>query len=338
MTNALTTESKLAAALTEIAQLRAELATRRSFIAGAADHAAGKFFGFGGQGSLRRDALLTLIAAAGMDADMAPGVKSAHAQAGEAVARLNGRGFVVRTDKARSTRDANGQEIPRTWKARWIVAQQSGSGFTTVGTVALTLEGKLEFSTGFTPGLAAGISGDFETLVAGAVYDATDISSWLRTIFAQQFRGVLVGSNWYVRSRNVENAERLCSTLAETWGRNWLLPAVPMIASDELSEGIVQSFVADASIVMDQFACERDATDESGKVIGIGKRRAAGMLSQVRDLIERCAGFAIMFGEKRTSDVKRKLVAIAEEIQSETDDISTRFGLIFDELARDAAR
>lgn len=328
------TARKLEAATVEIAQLKRQLATQRGYIAGASQHAAGKFFGFGGQGSLKRGALLGIIASCGLDADIAPGVKSAHAQAGDAVGKLNGRGYVVRTDKARP-----GTGEPRTWKARWIVGRQSGSGFDTIGRVMLSMEGKLEFSSSFPVDVAAGIRADFETAVAGEVYDATDVSSWLRSVMVLVFRGVSVGGNYYVRTKHADAAERLCTTLSKTWGRSWLLPAVPMVASDELSEGIVQSFIADADAVMDTFITERDAIDpETKKKIGIGKRRAAGLLSQVREMIERCAGFASMFGERRTAEVKRKLVSIAEEIQASTDDISTRFGLIFEELARDTSR
>lgn len=336
MTNTLSIENQLAIATAEIAHLKAQMGLQRSFIVGADQHAEGKFFGFGGQGSMRRDFLLSVIAKAELPSDIAPGVKSAHAQAGEAVTRLNSRGYVVRSDKARAQRDANGVEIPRTWRARWIIGQQIAGGFTTCGYVMLVESGegdektgKLEFSADLPASIAAGIRADFEALVADRMYDATDISTWLRGRFAHDFKGVLVGANWYVRAKHVDDAERLCMALSATWGRNWLLPAVPMIASDELASGIVASFVADAAAMFDDFACRRD--DEEVKM---QRATATKFLARVRELMERAAGFSAMFGDSRTATVKARLVAIANEIQASTSDVFTSNAKLFDAAAK----
>lgn len=325
---------QLAKAEETIAALKRNAINTRTYVAGAKSVAEGIFLGFAGLGQVTRAQLLRIVEESGLPAEWAPAAKSAHAQAGKAVGALNGRGYIVRSDKSRAAKDANGRDIPRSWKARWIIGQQVGSTFPAVATATLTVEGKLVVEGG--SGAVASVTQEFEALCAADTYASTDITQWLSGVMAQRFRGVKLGGNWYVRARNAEAAERLCTRLSKAWGREWLLPAVPMAASDELAIGISRSFTADARAVLAMYREERDAKDENGKVIGIGARRAATLHSEIRELAERAVGFAAMLGEKHVATIRAELAAVANEIDESTDGMVQRFELIFDELARDA--
>jgi hypothetical protein len=60
------------------------------------------------------------------------------------------------------------------------------------------------------------------------------------------------------------------------------------------------------------------------------------ILAKLRELMERCVGFAALLGTERIASLRAQIVAASEEIESTVDGMSLRFGAIFDELARDA--
>lgn len=310
-------------------------------VAGARTNASGIFLGFNGLGSLTRAELAAVIAAANMPAEWLPAAKSAHAQAGRIVGALSRNGYIVRaarvpvkTGKPQSTEE-------RGWVARWNVGQAvlgsqvGGSYGTTLLVATLTIGGELKLEG--REDLALTVRADFDAACAAEVYAAADVTSWLQSQLIGRFRAAPVGGNWYVRRKYAVGAEALCSALAKTWGRNWLLPAIPMVTTDELCAGLVKNFADEVDVVLASYRKELADAQSHGET-EIGTRRATTLLGEVRVLAERAVGFASMFGDRHMMTLREKLCAAADEITQSIDDISQRFSLIFDELRRDAAR
>jgi hypothetical protein len=322
-----------------IARLEAKAKLAANVVAGAKVDAAGIFTGFGGLNPLTRAELAAAVADAGCRAEIMPAAKSAHAQAGRAVAALNAMGYVVRAARV-PKHDPKDQTIVRSWRAKWTVSAASaaanvGEAFGHVLLVAtlttddrLVLEGRED--------LTARVRTDFETACAGEIYAAADVSAWLCGVLVSEYRAARVGGNWYVRARYAVEAERLCTSLSKKWGRDWLLPAIPMATTEQLCAGLVANFIREANAVGDAYdtECSKLATEKKQ----MGSKRAATLLGEVRSLAERATSFASMFGESHLAELRTRLAAIGNKIAESTDGIAIRFENIFDELRRDAAR
>lgn len=310
-------------------------------VAGARTNASGIFLGFGGLGSLTRAELAAIIAEAGMPAEWLPAPKSAHAQAGRIVGNLSRHGYIVRAARVpvRAGKPQTTEE--RGWVARWNVGQaqlgsQVGGTYGTTLLVAslrpggeLHIEGRED--------LALTVRTEYTAACAAETYAAADVSSWLSVTLMGRFRAAAVGGNWYVRRRYAADAEKLCTALSKHWGRNWLLPAIPMVTTDELCQGLVKNFADEVDVVLTAYRTELAEAQKHGDS-EIGARRAATLLGEVRALAERAVGFASMFGDRHMMTLREKLCVAADEIANSVDGISQRFSLIFDELRRDAAR
>lgn len=311
---------------------------RSELVAGAKVDGAGIFLGFGGLGSLTRASIAAVLAEAGLPAEWLPAAKSAHAQAGRAVGELNGLGYIVRAARVAKT-DPVG--VARTWKARWTVgvadsAAVIGGRFgRTVLTV--TLGGGNELRVEGDPGLAARVLSDFNASVEGEIYAAADVTAWLHHTLVSRFRAARVGGNWYVRAKYAVDAERLLTVIARGWGRDWLLPAIPMATSEQLAAGLVKNFAAEADAVLKEYSDELAEAQKHGKG-EIGSKRAQTLHTALKDLAERATGYASMLGDRHVAELRTKLSVAANRIAESVDAISIRFENIFDELARDAAR
>lgn len=310
-------------------------------VAGARTNASGIFLGFNGLGSLTRAELAAVIAAAGMPAEWTPTAKSAHAQAGRIVGNLSRHGYIVRAARVpvKTGKPQSSQE--RGWVARWNVGQAvlgsqvGGSYGTTLLVATLTVGGELKLEG--REDLAVTVRAEFDTACSAEIFGAADVTSWLQATLVGRFRAAAVGGNWYVRRKYAAEAEKLCTALAKTWGRNWLLPAIPMTTTEELCAGLVKNFGEEVDVVLKTYRDELAEAQKHGDS-EIGTRRATTLLGEVRTLAERAVGFASMFGDRHMMTLREKLCAAADEIAGSIDDISQRFSLIFDELRRDAAR
>lgn len=310
-------------------------------VAGARTNASGIFLGFNGLGTLTRAELAAVIAAAGMPSDWLPAAKSAHAQAGRIVGNLSRHGYIVRAARVPVKTGKPQSSAERGWVARWNVGQAvlgstvGGSYGTTLLVATLTVGGTLTLEG--REDLAVTVRTEFDTACSAETYAAADVSSWLSSTLVGRFRAAAVGGNWYVRRKYAADAEKLCTALAKTWGRNWLLPAIPMTTTEELCAGLVKNFAEEVDVVLSTYRAELAEAQKHGDS-EIGSRRATTLLGEVRTLAERAVGFASMFGDRHMMTLREKLCAAADEISGSVDDISQRFSLIFDELRRDAAR
>lgn len=310
-------------------------------VAGARTNASGIFLGFNGLGTLTRAELAAVISAAGMPSDWLPAAKSAHAQAGRIVGGLHRHGYIVRAARIPVKTGKPESTAERGWVARWNVGQAvlgsqvGGSYGTTLLVATLTVGGELKLEG--REDLAVTVRTEFDTACSAETYAAADVTSWLQATLVGRFRAAAVGGNWYVRRKYAADAEKLCTALAKTWGRNWLLPAIPMTTTEELCAGLVKNFAEEVDVVLKTYRDELTEAQKHGDS-EIGSRRATTLLGEVRTLAERAVGFASMFGDRHMVTLREKLCAAADEISGSIDDITQRFSLIFDELRRDAAR
>lgn len=310
-------------------------------VAGARTNASGIFLGFNGLGSLTRAELAAIIADAGMPADWLPAAKSAHAQAGRIVGSLHRHGYIVRAARVPVKTGKPQSSAERGWVARWNVGQAilgsnvGGSYGTTLLVATLTVGGQLVLEG--REDLALQVRTEYDAACSAEVYAAADVTSWLQSQLVGRFRAAAVGGNWYVRRKYAADAEKLCASLAKHWGRNWLLPAIPMTTTEELCAGLVKNFADEVDVVLKTYRDELAEAQKHGDS-EIGSRRATTLLGEIRTLAERAVGFASMFGDRHMFTLREKLCAAADEIAGSIDDISQRFSLIFDELRRDAAR
>lgn len=311
---------------------------RRDMVAGAAAAGEAILLAFRGRGELARKAHVSAIVQAGFPAALAPKVKSCHAHAARALETLQGRGYVVRADRSRGSARLAQRPLP-TWSARWTVIEvRHGSEVGTVGgSVYLTaelhgdelrLEGPSE--------TCAAIQASYRKFVDGEIYDATDVSSWLRSTMISEFRAAPLGGCWYVKRRYAAAAERLVQAMAGTgWGQDFMLPGLPVATTDQLKAGIALGLRDEVNTLIDEYREARDHAAEERKTIS--SRAATALHDRLTKLAERVASFGVLLGEHHTRPLRDQLVKASEEIQEHMSGISIRFGLIFDELRRDAA-
>lgn len=333
---------EIATLRTKVAQLEAQTTLAKSVVAGAKAEGSGVFLGFAGLNPVTRAQLAATLADAGAPAEWLPAAKSAHAQAGRVVGELNRLGYVaraIRAAKGSGRKNLATGQVARDWKAAWSVGHAHGSAQVGAqfGTVVLTVKisASDELRVFGDEGLAARVRAEFDAAVAGEVYGASDVTAWLQGILVRYFRAARVGGCWYVRAKYAVAAERLCTSLAKIWGRDWLLPAIPMSTCDQLRAGLVKSFTEEAERVLATYATELAAAKVEGKS-EIGSKRAATLHSEIKSLAERAVEFSALFDSVSMATLRAKLSKAANEIGQSVDGITQRFELIFDELARDA--
>lgn len=363
---------RIAAERAEAQRVAALRISERQLIAGAAAEGHGILTGWDGRGSMTRTEVIVALGAGGFPLDWAPEAKSAHAQAGRAINALNSLGFVVRADRTKSqkraklnladtefaemvARDAKEEGQHRradaimttdaggvaTWRARWMIGTTStqasvGGAYGDVVMVA-TLDnmGKLWLDSKNTQ-IADRVRADFESSVASENYSAADISDWLKSTLVSRFRAARVGGNYYVKHTHAEAAERFLTAFARRWGQNWLIPALPVATSEQLRTGIASGLAREVDDVLTEY---RDAvTKAKSESREMGARLASSLHDKLRTLAERAAAFSLLLGAHHVHGLREQCIAASDEIQTSMSDIQIRFGNIFDELARDAAR
>lgn len=336
--------------VTEVVDGPVEPALRKgNMIAGAVAEGHGVLLGFGGRGSMPRQQLLATLTGAGFPAEWAPGITSAHRHAGRVLGALNSLGYVCRADRTKSIVRQQAQqaaargervEVP-TWTARWHVVRASrlaetGGAYGRVVMIAtITSSDTLELQTTDRE-LGEKVRAEYEARIAGETYNASDVSDWLKSTLVHRFRAARLGGNWYVKRQHAAAAERLLSAFSKVWGEDFLLPALPVASSEQLRTGIAASFAREVDEVLTEYRTKRDEAKAERRELS--SRAATSIHARLRELVERCVGFAALLGDAHVHGLRTRCVAASEEIQGSIDGISQRFGLIFDELARDAAR
>ncbi len=343
-----------------------------AFVAGAAAEGHGILSGWDGRGTLTRPEFTETLAANGFPLDWAPAAKSAHAQAGRVLGQLNSLGYVVRADRTKSqkrkaagtddrehaemvARDAKEEGAHRaadaimvkqvggvaTWRARWMVGTTSnhatvGGAYGDIVMVA-TLDGKGELWLDTeNHALRERVRADFEAAIATEVYSAADVSDWLKHQLVSRFRACRIGGNYYIKRQHAEDAERLLTAFSRRWGQNWLIPALPVATSEQLRSGIAGGLGREIDDVIAEY---RDAVAKAKEEHrDMGARLATSLHERLHTLAERATAYALLLGDGYVAGLRAKCVEASELIQESMSDISIRFGLIFDELARDSAR
>jgi len=322
-----------------------------AMVAGAAASGHGVLVGFSGRGTMTHAEYTTLCDTAAIPADWRMTPKTAHAQIGRIVQGLNNLGFVARADKTKAQRAIAARPnrpgyhqgalpVP-TWTARYQIARTSRTGSVggafgeIVCTVTLTATDEVQIESSDAD-LAARIRTDFDSAMASSVYQAVDVSSWIASTIVERYRGARLGGNWYVRREHAERCERLLRCFAQGWGKEWLLPPLPVATSDELCQGLVKNFTAEAEIVLASYRESLDAARKRGED-RISSRAARPLWSEITTLAERAVEFSSLFSEHSgLRNLRSVLSAAANEIAESLDGMTQRFELIFDELAREA--
>lgn len=316
---------------------------RSDLVAGAKSEGSGVLVGWGGLGEMTRGRLVAALIEAGLSGVvLPPDAKSAHAQAGHALATLTSRGYVVRA--VRKGRGASGaRRENQQFRARWTVGAVGhtggvGDAFGTTLLVAtltthggtLILEGREE--------LRAEVQAEFERRIAAETYTATEISQWLKDVMRANFRAVAVGGMFYVPKRHASNAERLCEMMAALhWGRDWMLPALPVSTSDQLKAGLARGIIDEARDVLDQLEAQRKVARDAGRA-DVGERAAVSLIGKLRAVAERALMYGAILGTEQLARVRAAVVGAIADIEPLCGDVAMRGALIWDELQSDIDR
>ncbi len=323
-------------------------ASRGDLVAGASAEGNGILTGFSGRGSMTRATLLATLATAGFPQDWAPAAKTRHAQAGNVLGALNHLGLVCRADsKRRKSKLAKGtaeaeldlmvaadarqdgnhyasdalvrraggiDAVVPTWTARWEVAAgrgreaEVGAAFGTVVMIAtLDQNGELHLECD-NEALVRRVREDFQARVDAEEFQAADVTAWLGSILVSKFHAARLGGNWYVRRQYASDAERLLKAFSLRWGKEWMLPALPVATTEQLCDGLANGLVAEATAIHDDFV--KLANDGA-----LTSRRAEGLYGDIKAIAVRVYGLITVIGEERANHVVTvQLAAFADNI------------------------
>lgn len=338
----------------------------KDLVAGAAAEGHGVLTGFNGRGPLTHGAIVKIIVGAGFPESWAPSLVSAHRHAGRAVSILNQNGYVVRADRTKSQRrnekktaddvaietalteqaksDTFAAEVLRdrqiendelpTWQARWYVMSTGARGVKVgesaghiVMIATLDQNGVLQLDCR-NEDLKQRVRTDYETRFEREEHAASDVSEWLKSTLVGKFRAAKLGGNWYVKKQHAADAERLLTAFAKAgWGENFLLPALPVATSEQLLSGLTASFEREVADVLGEYHLLANDAREEGKEIS--SKVSLRILGNLRDLTERCLGYAALLGSDRMASLQDQIVAAATEIETTVAGLSQRFADFF---------
>ena len=297
-----------------------------ALVAGAAAAGHGVLTGWNGSGEQSRAEMRAALVFAELPDSWAPDSRSAHAYAGAAVKRLDGIGLVVRAE--RSARAPGRSTAARAYRARWSVGDvahgAAGDAYgRTVLVVTLRLDGAIVCEGDAL--LAERVRVEFERLRDGEKFAAGDVTAWLRDVMISRFRAVRLGGSWYVPHKFAADAEKLCGSLARSWGVDWMLPALPLATSAQLHAGIRNSLNDEINAIA--LAIE---TSKEGKT-EIGARAAAGFVMRLEALGERVRNYGALIGETNVQPLRTKIANLGETMRAASDGISLRAAQIAEE-------
>lgn len=308
-----------------------------NLVAGAVAEGHGVMTGWRGLGQMTRAALSEALASVEMT-ELLPAPMSARAQAGQAVGRYNGLGYVVRV--ARKAKDA-------TWAARWTIGavkseNKAGESYgDIVLAVELSEDGTLTFDGD--QAMADSILADYQSRISSEVYQAGDITAWLNRVLHKEYLAVDFALGLYIRHQHAAKAEALLGAVMNAgWGRGWGLPAIPVADSDQLRDGIVRGLQDEVAGVMQRLETEREVARTERKAGDIGERRAGSFLKELRSIGTRIAAYGAVLGEDRVAKcretVRLAVVSLETLLGDDYSGIGARFAGIFEELELDAKR
>jgi hypothetical protein len=329
----------------------AKIRAGRDVVAGAVAEGHGVILGWQGGGSVPRKVLCDALAAADVGA-APPKAKSARAHAGRALELATREGLVVRVQRGGAVNTA-------TWSIG--LADHQGSVGDKFGTTVMRahLSATDVFSVDGDHTLAPKIRADFDARVAAELFLPSDLTAWLADRLEGRFDAVRLGLGFYVPARHAKQAESLCRAVAGCgFGRDWILPAIPLATSDELREGIARGLQVEVSDLLDSLASEREAarvarteaiekamtlTDwreahaKAIKLLGdIGEKRAGTFLHDLREIGKRVVAYGEILGTGHTAGIKGRIQLAIQELESLLGDdytgISERFAAVWDEI------
>lgn len=328
----------------------AKIRSGRDVVAGAVAEGHGVILGWQGGGSVPRKVLCDALAAADVGA-APPKAKSARAHAGRALELATREGLVVRVQRGGAVNTA-------TWSIG--LADHQGSVGDKFGTTVMRahLSATDVFSVDGDHTLAPKIRADFDARVAAELFLPSDLTAWLADRLEGRFDAVRLGLGFYVPARHAKQAESLCRAVAGCgFGRDWILPAIPLATSDELREGIARGLQVEVSDLLDSLAAEReaaravraaavekaiDANDDEAhtraiKLLGdIGEKRAGTFLHELREIGKRVVAYGEILGTGHTAGIRGRIQLAIQDLESLLGDdytgISERFAAVWDEI------
>jgi hypothetical protein len=300
-------------------------------IAGACAEGEGRMLGWAGLGERPRSFLLAALETANCPITWAPRSKSAHAHAGQAAQSLSSSGLVVRAE-----RRAAGST--RTYSARWAVGQVSALNTSAdpdaFGKLVLTITLHDETLTceareGYED-LANRVQDAYRKAVDGETYAAGEITIWLRDLFVSRFGACKLGGNFYVPRGQADKAEALCTALSRTWGKDWMLPGLPVANSHQLQEGLARGLREEVAAVRASYDALVETAREKGTAVGV--RAVSALLVELQGISDRTTGYAAMLGNAAIESVRREALALLALCGNHVGDAVQRSAMLWDEL------
>lgn len=328
----------------EVTVLRPADLTTGKLVGVVASQGHGCVIAWNGRSSMQRGALKIALEAIGAG-EFLPRATSARAQAGRACDLLNRAGYVVRADRRPATVEPG--TLPVTWTSRFLIAAVNHSGddgdaFGRVVATATLTDDKLVV-TG-KESIVEEVTAEFQRRVNEEIYQSSDITSWLGGVLRKHCQAVAFGAlGWYVPPTHTEFANRLCGAVQGTrWGQGWVLPGLPVTDSDHLRDGILRGLTEEIDDLMHRLATERSAAKEIREAGDIGPKRAASFLTDLRKIGERVMAYAVVLGDERVASARERVRLAVLDLETvlgaDHSGISARFGLIWEEIERDAKR
>lgn len=293
-------------------------------MAGAAAEGDGALAGWNGKGTLTHPMILSALARAGLSAELAPKIKTAIAHAGEALRKLDSRGYVVRRGK----RPTHG--VSR-WDARWVVGRSMATEAMVndkMGDVVLTAElwgEELRFECG--PGgatLAEKVDLDFRALRADRVYQAADVTSWLQGVLYRECGATPLGRELYVPARGRVMAEALTEQMAAIWGEAWMSPLLPVATCDQLRRGVARGMHDEVRTIGASLASARESARAEGRT-EVTTGTASRFLAQLEAIRDRMTSYVALCGAAVLEATSSAIGALSAELRPLCDVTSQRF-------------
>lgn len=286
-------------------------------ISGEAAEGSGALAGWSGQGTMMRSDLLTALDAAGAPRAWAPRAKSAKAQAGHAIRRLDNRGYRVRAATRSSADKVRRDAGARSWDARWTVAidhSASAEVGDAVGrvTCAFELTGD-ELSFTGDGALGAEVTEIFAALRDAEIYQAGEVTAWLSRILCTELGCTRFGVGYYCPPGSRPMANALCAALMTKWGHAWICPLLPVATTDELKTGIARGLSDDVSAISGAMRAARAAATAEGKP-DMAPSRAAQLLRGLGEVRERVSAYLGLCGQAIVAPIVAELNAAIEDL------------------------
>lgn len=298
-------------------------------VAGQAAEGAGGLTCWEGMGPLGRPAIIEALAEAGLPADWAPVAATAKAHAGDAIRRLNSRGFIVRAARRSDVQTASG--VRPMWDARWIVARSAAAAGEVGGsagkiTVAIELRGEMISFEGDS-NLSAEVEGIFHALRSEEVYQAGDVTAWIGRVLRARMGATKLGLGYYIPAGSRPTANALIAAMATRWGRSWLCPALPVATTDELRTSLARGMEDDVRAIAQSIA-NATAAARDAKRADMTPGKAAAFIRSLGEIQDRLGAYRALCGDRAIAPAQRLIVELLNDLGRLADDTAIRGSLL----------